>query len=45
VGNPGPWAVAGNKADGEQGDGQKEWGWGYTRYLEEIERMEAVVGS
>src|SRR5262245_55220553 len=28
VGNPGPWAVAGNKADGEQGDGQKEWGWG-----------------
>jgi hypothetical protein len=43
VGNPGPWAVAGNKADGEQGDGQKEWGWGYARYLEEIERMERLL--
>ncbi len=45
VGNPGPWAVAGNKADGEQGDGQKEWGWGYTRYIEEIERMERVLAQ
>jgi hypothetical protein len=43
VGNPGPWAVPGNKADGEQGDGQKEWGWGYHRYLEEIERMERLL--
>lgn len=43
VGNPGPWSIAGNKADGEQGDGQKEWGWGYARYIEEIERMERVL--
>jgi phage terminase large subunit-like protein len=45
VGNPGPWAVPGNKADGEQGDGQKEWGWGYTRYLEEIDRMERILSG
>jgi hypothetical protein len=43
VGDPGPWAVAGNKADGEAGDGQKEWGWGYSRYIEEIERMETLL--
>jgi phage terminase large subunit-like protein len=45
IGNPGPWAVAGNKADGEQGEGQKEWGWGYSRYLEEIERMERLMSD
>lgn len=45
VGNPGPWAVAGNKADGEMGDGQKEWGWGYARYLEEIDRMERLLSG
>jgi hypothetical protein len=45
VGNPGPWAVTGSKADGDQGDGQKEWGWGYTRYLEEIDRMERLLSG
>ena len=45
VGDPGPWAVAGSKADGEQGDGQKEWGWGYNRYLEEIDRMERLLSG
>jgi hypothetical protein len=45
VGNPGPWAVPGNKDDGEMGDGQKEWGWGYTRYLEEIDRMERLLSG
>jgi hypothetical protein len=45
VGNPGPWAVPGNKADGELGDGQKEWGWGYTRYLEEMDRMERILST
>lgn len=43
VGDPGPWTVAGNKDDGSAGDGQKEWGWGYTRYLEEIARMEELL--
>jgi hypothetical protein len=43
VGDPGAWAIAGNKSDGEQGDGQKEWGWGYSRYLEEIDRMERLL--
>jgi hypothetical protein len=43
VGDPGPWAVSGNKADGDMGDGQKEWGFGYTRYLEEMERMERLL--
>ncbi len=43
VGNPGPWAVPGKKFDGEEGDGQKEWGWGYNQYLEEIERMERLL--
>jgi hypothetical protein len=43
VGDPGPWAIAGAKADGEQGEGQKEWGWGYDRYLEEMERMERLL--
>lgn len=45
VGNPGPWAVPGNKADGEMGDGQREWGWGYGRYLEEIDRMERILSG
>jgi hypothetical protein len=45
VGNPGPWAIPGNKADGELGDGQREWGWGYTRYLEEIDRMERLLSG
>jgi hypothetical protein len=45
IGNPGPWAVPGNKADGDMGDGQKEWGWGYTRYLEEIERVERLLSG
>jgi hypothetical protein len=27
------------------GDGQKEWGWGYHRYLEEIERMERLLSG
>lgn len=43
IGDPGPWAVAGAKADGEMGDGQREWGWGFTRYLEEIDRMERLL--
>lgn len=43
VGNPGPWAVPGRRADGEEGDGQKEWGWGYKQYIEEIERMERLL--
>jgi Intein splicing domain len=45
VGDPGPWAVAGNKADGEMGDGQKERGWGYERYMEEIDRMERLLSG
>jgi len=45
IGNPGPWAVAGEKADGDQGDGQREWGWGYARYIEEIDRMERILSG
>jgi len=45
VGDPGPWAVAGKKADGDMGDGQKEWGWGYDRYLEEMDRMERLLSG
>lgn len=45
VGDPGPWAVAGNKDDGDKGEGQKEWGWGYNRYLEEIARVESLLGG
>jgi hypothetical protein len=45
VGDPGPWAIAGNKMDGDQGDGQKEWGWGYDRYLEEMDRMERLLSG
>jgi hypothetical protein len=42
-GDLGPWAVPGKAADGDIGDGQKEIGWGYTRYLEEIDRMERLL--
>lgn len=45
IGDPGPWAVPGNAADGEQGDGQKEWGWGYARYIEEMGRMEKLLSA
>jgi hypothetical protein len=45
VGDPGPWAIAGAKKDGEMGDGQKEWGWGFLRYLEEIDRMERLLSG
>ncbi len=38
-------SVAGTKADGEMGEGQREWGWGYTRYLEEIDRMERFLST
>jgi len=42
VGYPGPWAVpSGKMQDGERGDGQKPFGFGLTRYKEEIEREEA----
>jgi hypothetical protein len=41
VGYPGPWAVpSGQRADGDRGDAQKPFGWGITRYREEIERLE-----
>lgn len=43
VGNPGPWAEAdGRKADGRVGSGQASFGWGITRYIEEIRRLELV---
>jgi hypothetical protein len=49
IGNPGPWAIpaTGNSTryDGDMGDGQKEWGWGYVRYQEEIDRMERLLSG
>jgi hypothetical protein len=35
-----PWAVAGNKEDGDKGPAQNSFGWGYARYKEEWERVE-----
>jgi hypothetical protein len=43
VGDPGPWAVPGQRKDGMPGDGQKEWGWGYARYIGEMERVERLL--
>jgi hypothetical protein len=45
VGDPGPWAVPSGKADGDMGDGQKEWGWGFSRYLDEIDRVERLLSG
>lgn len=41
VGDPGPWAVAGEAHDGMQGPAQKNRGFGLERYKTEIERAEA----
>jgi hypothetical protein len=42
IGDPGPWAEAdGRKADGKPGSAQNSFGWGISRYIEEIRRLEA----
>lgn len=42
VGYPGPWAEPDGKlADGRQGPAQKGFGFGLTRYREEIEKLES----
>jgi hypothetical protein len=43
VGDPGPWTLPGKQADGAKGPGQTEWGWGYKRYIEEIQRVESLL--
>jgi hypothetical protein len=45
IGMPEPWAVTGDPKDGIKGGGQKEWGWGYRQYIEEIARIELVLGE
>lgn len=41
VGEPGPWAEPdGRKADGRPGSAQTSFGWGISRYIEEIRRLE-----
>ena len=43
-GVPGPWAVPSDKNDGlndgERGEGQISFGWGYTDIFDEVERLE-----
>ena len=42
MGDPGDWAEAdGRLADGRSGPAQLSYGWGLTRYKEEIDRLEA----
>lgn len=43
IGMPEAWAIPGNAEDGMQGGGQKEWGWGYRQYVEEIYRIERLL--
>lgn len=45
IGDPGPWAAPGAAKDGMAGEGQKEWGWGYRRYLEEMARLQALLAG
>lgn len=39
-GDMGPWAIPGDKLDGERGPAQKPRGWGFIRYRQEIYRLE-----
>lgn len=39
-GDPGPWAITGNAADGDRGPAQKSFGFGLERYKDEIDRQE-----
>jgi hypothetical protein len=42
IGDPGPWAEPdGRRADGRAGSAQSSFGWGISRYLEEIRRLES----
>jgi hypothetical protein len=42
VGDPGPWAEPdGRRADGKAGSAQTSFGWGITKYIEEIRRLES----
>lgn len=43
VGDPGPWSLPGNKADGDRGPGQDPFGWGLDRYKTEILRVESKL--
>lgn len=45
VGYPGPWAVEGQKLDGDKGGAQQPWGLGLDRYREEIDRVEKELGK
>jgi hypothetical protein len=42
IGDPGAWAEPdGRKADGRAGTAQNSFGWGISRYIEEIRRLES----
>lgn len=48
IGDPGPWTLPGNAADGDRGPAQDPYGWGLDRYKTEILRVEGracEVGS
>jgi phage terminase large subunit-like protein len=40
VGDLGPWAIPGDKHDGERGPAQRKIGWGLIRYRNEMYRLE-----
>lgn len=43
-GEAGAWAEpCGKKHDGKPGDGQRSFGWGLKKYIEEITRLESVI--
>lgn len=40
IADPGPWAVPGNSPDGDRGEAQRPFRFGYERYVEEIAKLE-----
>jgi hypothetical protein len=40
IGDPGPWALPGQPADGVRGPAQQPFGFGHERYIQEILRLE-----
>lgn len=47
VGDPGPWAVSSDTGarNGDAGDAQDSFGWGFERYASEIRRVRAEIGA
>jgi phage terminase large subunit-like protein len=47
IGDPGPWAVpsGSGKADGDKGEAQQPFGFGFADYIAEIERVNRELGA